>query len=229
MKQAARFGLVLALLRAAPLAGQEPTASGHHTDVSVAFRLATTGFGVELAKLVTGHIALRLGGSYYSFSTSKSQTDISYDASLKLHSFTALFDLFPGRRGGFHVTGGLATNPLTIIGTGQPSASDTFQINGNKYSSSQVGTLTLGAKLKNANPYLGFGFGTTANRGSGLRLLFDLGGIITKPAISLTATGAASNPQLAADLQAQSAKTQQDVKKYLRVYPLLSLGLGYRF
>ena|SRR5438309_1480446 len=84
-------------------------------------------------------------------------------------------------------------------------------------------------KFKNAGPYLGFGFGTPANTGGGLKLLFDLGAIITKPTISLTSTGAASNAQLAADLQAQETKTQHDVRKYLKVYPVLSLGLGYRF
>jgi len=179
--------------------------------------------------LLTGHVALRVGGSYYSTSTSTSQTDISYDASFKLHTFTALIDLSPARRGSFHVTGGLATNPLTITAIGQPSSVDTFKINGDKYSSSQVGILTLQGKFRNAAPYLGFGFGTPASSGRALKLLFDLGGVLGKPTISLTSTGAASNAQLAADLQAQETKTQHDVRKYLKVYPVLSLGLGYRF
>ena len=224
------LGLAVSLLLGTPLPGQQPPAGAtHHADVSVAFRVGTTGFGIQLAKLLTGHVALRVGGSYYSTSTTTSQTDISYDASFKLHTYMALIDLSPARRGSFHVTGGLATNPLTITAIGQPSSSDTFKINGHKYSSSQVGTLTLQGKFKNAGPYLGFGFGTPANTGSGLKLLFDLGAIITKPTISLTSTGAASNPQLAADLQAQETKTQHDVRKYLKVYPVLSLGLGYRF
>jgi len=42
-------------------------------------------------------------------------------------------------------------------------------------------------------------------------------------------TGAASNPDLASDLQAQSATTQHDVRTYLKVYPVLSFGVGYRF
>ena len=232
MKRALPFGLSVWLLLQASLQGQQPQpteGASHHTDMSVAVRVATTGFGIQLAKLLTGHVALRLGGSFFSVSSTKSQTDISYDASLKLHTFTALIDVSPGRRGSFHVTGGLATNPLTITATGVPSASDTFKINSNKYSSSQVGTLTLQGKLKGASPYLGFGFGTPANTGSGLKLLFDLGAIITKPTISLTATGAASNAQLASDLAAQEARTQHDVKKFLKVYPVLSLGLGYRF
>jgi len=50
-----------------------------------------------------------------------------------------------------------------------------------------------------------------------------------KPTINLAATGAASNPDVASDLQAQSATTQHDVRKYLKVDPVLAFGIGYRF
>ena len=224
------FGLSVVLVGCAPLVGQQPPeASTHHTDASVDFRVATTGFGGEVAKLLTGHVAARVGGSFFSVNTTKSQSDISYDASLKLHTFSALIDLSPSRRGSFHVTGGLVTNPLTISATGQPSSSGTFKINGTTYTSSQVGTLTAEGKFPGASPYAGLGFGTPASHGGALKLLFDLGAVIGKPRILLTSTGAASNPQLASDLQAQEAKTQHDVRKYLKVYPVVSLGLGYRF
>lgn len=225
-----RLGLSAVLLSWAALSAQQPAdGAAHHTDASVAFRLATSGFGGEMAKLLTGHVAVRVGGSYYSWSTTKSQSDISYDASLKLHTFTALLDLFPARRGSFHVTTGLVTNPLTINATGIPAASDSFKISGREYSASAVGTLTAQGKFHGASPYLGFGFGTPANDHKALKLLFDLGAALGKPSITLNATGADSIPQLAADILAQQTKTQHDVRKFLKVYPVLSLGLGYRF
>ena len=230
MKRGALFGFSLVLVGCPPLLGQQPAEpSAHHTDASIDFRVATTGFGGEVAKLLTGHVAARVGGSFFSASTTKSQSDISYDASLKLHTFSALLDLSPSRRGSFHVTGGLVTNPLTISATGQPSPSGTFKINGHQYTSSQVGALTLQGKFPGGSPYAGLGFGTPASTGGALKLLFDLGAVLGKPTISLTSTGAASNPQLASDLQAQEAKTQHDVRRYLKVYPVVSLGLGYRF
>jgi len=221
MPRVLRFGLVVLLLDCPALAGQD--------NAAVDLRAATTGVGVELAKLLSGHFGARLGASYYSWSTNKSQSDISYDASLKLHTFTALFDLFPGRRGSFHLTTGLVTNPLTISATGIPSASDTFKINGTKYSASQVGTLTAAGKFHGVSPYLGFGWGTAANDHKALKFLFDLGAALGKPSITLNATGADSIPQLAADIQAQQAKTQHDVRKFLKAYPILAFGLGYRF
>ena len=215
-----------ALLGAQQLSQAAPPAS--HSDVSVAFRFGTPGFGLEVGKLLTGHVAARVGVNYYKISTTKSQSDISYAASLKLHALAVLIDLYPGQRGGFHFTGGIVTNPLTITATGQPS-SGSYTINGNTYSSSQVGILTAQGKFPGASPYLGLGFGTPASSGRAIKLLFDLGAVIGKPTISLTATGAASDPTLAADLQAQANKTQGDVDKYLKVYPVLAFGLAYRF
>jgi len=221
MRRVLRLGMAVVLVDCASLAGQ--------SNASIDVRAATTGFGVEVAKLLTGHLGARLGGSFFSWSTNKSQSDISYDASLKLHTFTALLDLFPGRRGSFHVTTGLVTNPLTISATGIPAASDSFRINGKEYSASAVGTLTAQGKFPGASPYLGLGFGTPANEHKGLKFLFDFGAVLGKPKIFLNATGADSIPQLAADIQTQQAQTQHDVRKVLKVYPVLSFGFGYRF
>jgi hypothetical protein len=229
MRREPLLGLTVWLLGCAPLYGQLSEPAAHHSDASVSVRISSTGIGGEVAKQLTGHIAVRVGGSVYSFSTSKSQTDISYDASLKLHAFSALINLSPGSRGSFHFSTGIVTNPLTVSATGVPAPGGTFTINNHTYTSSQVGTLTLEGKFPSARPYMGFGFGTPANTGSGLAPLFDLGFVLGKPTITLNATGAASNPQLAADLMAQEASTQHDIRKYLRVYPVVSLGLGYRF
>jgi hypothetical protein len=61
------------------------------------------------------------------------------------------------------------------------------------------------------------------------RVPVNLGAVLGKPTINLAATGAASNPDVASDLQAQRATTQHDVRKYLKVDPVLAFGIGYRF
>ena len=226
-------GLTLLLVAATrPVAVNAATDAGggaaHHSDASIGLRLGSTGIGLDVSKLLTPHLGARVGGNYFKLTKTQSRSDISYAASLKLQAVTALLDFFPARRGSFHLTGGLITNPLDITGTGQPGAGDTFTINNDSYTSAQVGTLSLEAKFPSASPYLGLGFGTPARGHSALGIAFDLGASIGKPKATLNATGAASDPQLATDLQAQQDKTQKDVQK-LAVYPVIQLGLAYRF
>jgi hypothetical protein len=225
----ASFPLALALplaLAGTPLRaqkGQEP----HYADVSVGLRFGTTGLGLEVGKLLTSHLAVRVGANYFKFSATKDQSDVTYNADLKMQSFSALLDLFPGSRGGFHLTAGLMTNPVTITGTGQPSGS-TYEINGVSYTAAQVGTLTAVAKFPSTSPYVGIGFGTPA-RNHAFEFLFDLGAVIGQPTITMSATGAAANAALTGDIQSQVATTQADVRKYMKVWPVVSFGLAYRF
>jgi len=197
-------------------------------NMAVTLRAGTQGIGGEVSKLVVPHVGIRVGGEFFSLNASHTQTDISYQFSFKLHSFNALVDLYPGAHGSFHFTAGVATNPLTATGTGEPSGSGTFSINNHNYTAGQVGTLTAGLKFSSAAPYLGLGFGTPANKKGGLFLAFDLGVRIGKPTFTLSATGASGNAQLASDLTAQQNKSQTDVNK-LFGWPVIALGIGYRF
>ena len=226
-------GITLLLAGAAgpaALQGQSgATGKGGSSDVAIGLRLGTLGAGLELGKQLMDHVSARVGINFGSLnSTGKQQSNIAYDVHLKLKALEALVDLYPAKRGVFHFTVGLLTNPMTITGDGQPSGSGTFTINNHAYTSTQVGTLSASGKFPGALPYLGLGFGTPARRGGRVKFLFDLGVGIGKPALALSATGAASNSTLLADLEAQRAKTQTDLDK-LAVYPVISLGVAIHF
>ena len=223
------LGATILLGQSAPNDLAAQASSGGHADASIAFRVGTLGFGLEASKLLIGHVGVRVGANYFKFSKTKTQSDVTYDATLKLQAFSALIDLFPGNRGNFHFTGGVMTDPAKVNATGKPTTSGTFTLNGNSYTTAQVGTLTGEAKYPGVVPYVGIGFGTPARSGGALGFLFDLGVTIGKATVALDATGAASNPSLAADLQAQENKTEHDVQKYAKVYPVISFGLAYRF
>src|SRR5437879_12850862 len=79
--------LVLSLTGAALLGAQQlspvvPVA--RHSDVSVAFRFGTPGFGLEVGKLLTGHFRARRGVNYYELSKTKDQPNMTNDAPPKL-------------------------------------------------------------------------------------------------------------------------------------------------
>jgi hypothetical protein len=219
---------MLLTIAVSPMAvAQSP--SGQSADASVSVRFGTPGIGLEVAKLVSSHLAVRVGANTMKFSSSSDRSDITYDADAKFHSFTALLDLYPGNRGSFHFTGGIYTNPLTIEGKGRPTPGGTFTINHHDYPTGAVGDLSLEGKFKSVGPYFGLGWGTPANHHHSLKFMFDAGVVVGKPTILLDATGASINQQLAADLAAQQQTTQTDIDKYLKVFPVLSFGLGYRF
>ncbi|HKV51326.1 MAG TPA: hypothetical protein VJO52_09015 [Gemmatimonadaceae bacterium] len=214
---------------AAQAASPSPNASHSGPDFALAFRSSLLGFGLEANKLIVGHLGARVGFSYFKFNANHTQSDITYSASIKVSSFQALADIYPASRKSFHLTGGIITNPLTVSGTGL-TTSGSFKINGHSYTADEVGTLSAAGKFPSVSPYVGLGFGTPARgNGSHLAFLFDIGAALGQPTISLAATGAATNEQLASDLQAQTATTQHDVRKYAKVFPVLSFGIGYRF
>lgn len=222
---AARSVPIVAQVRFSSDQAASPT---HSRDAAIALRLSTLGLGFELGKQLVDHISVRLGANVGSFNKNgKEQSDITYDAHLKLKAVEALVDLYPGRRGNLHFTVGVLTNPITIRADGRPNASGTFTINDHTYTSAQVGTLSAEGKFPGAAPYFGLGFGTPARKGGRVKILFDLGASIGKPKLTLTATGAASNPNLQADLNSQRDKTQKDVNKYAKGYPVLSFGLAF--
>ncbi len=199
---------------------------GNAADVAVDLVSSTLGFGVDVSKLVTPHIGVRIGGSYFSLSPNINQSDVEYDASLKLGSLSGLVDFFPGSRGVFHLTGGIMSNRTKVDATGV-CTNGSITLNSHSYTCAQVGTLGAAVKFPSASPYVGLGFGTPA--GKGVHFVLNIGAAIGTPDLTLSASNSASNSQLAADVQAQRNKTQTDVNKYAKAFPVISSGFGFRF
>jgi hypothetical protein len=213
---------VLALL--APVAmSMAQGSSGQTSDLAIDVRIGTLGIGPEISKLVTPHVGVRAGINFFSESHTFTQSNANVDATLKLKAVTGLVDFYPGARGVFHLSAGVMTNPITVTGTGTPSGNIT--INDRQYTSAQVGTMTVTGKFPSASPYVGLGFGTPAASHSGFHFGLDLGAGIGKSKVSLASTGAAVNSTLSSDLAAQA----ETIQNRLPVYPVVALGIGYRF
>lgn len=209
--------------------GSRPSRTIGYADASFAIRFGTLGVGAELSKLVASHLGARVGANYFNYTKTQTQSDMSFDATLKAQSLSALFDLYPSGRGAFHFTGGVMTSPVKVDGTGVPQSGSTFTVNDVEYTSAQVGTLNAHAKFPSVSPYAGFGWGTPARKNGRVRFVMDLGAAIGQAKVTMDATGALSNAALANDLQLQQDKVQKDLDKYGKVYPVVQFGLLFKF
>ena len=212
-----------------------PTASAATPDVGVAVRAGTPGVGLDLDLGLSPSLGVRVGFDGFNINHNVDTSDVNYQGRLKLREVTGLLDWYVFS-GGFHLTAGVASNSTKLDVVGQPSQS-TYTINGNTYSSSQLGSLTGQLKFGNSvSPYVGFGWGNPAGESGRVHFLFDVGAIYGgTPSVTLNAQcGPAAPPGSALCNQAQSDVAAEQAKlrhkaDILQWYPMVSLGIGVRF
>lgn len=199
-------------------------------DVGVGIEAGTTGYGADIAYKISDSVGARVGYTGLNYSRSMSNTDIRYDAKLKLSNLKAVADW--NLIGGFRLTGGLYVHDNKVDLSGEPNGS-TYTINGNTYQASQIGNVTGRVKFGNsASPYLGIGYGMVADKGFGF--FADVGAIYQgKAKVSLdvscgSAMTASSCSQLQSDAEQERQKVYDKLNGY-RFWPVVSVGVSYAF
>jgi hypothetical protein len=114
---------------------------------------------------------------------------------------------------------------VTLDGT----PTERVTIGSRTYSPRAVGTLTGTTEFEDVAPYVGIGFGNAVSVQAGLSFVFDLGVVIQSYDITLTADGPANLiPGFQEDLRREEDDVEDDLNRY-KVYPVLAVGLAYRF
>ena len=204
-------------------------ASSRALDLAITLRASTLGLGGELSKLIGGHMAIRAGANMLNYNRAQAVSGVDYAAQLSFKNYTGLIDLFPSYQGSFHFTGGIVGSTNAVNATGVPTSSGTIDLAGTTYTSAQVGVLTGKLSFPSTGGYAGIGWGSPARRGGRVRLVLDLGAVIGSPTLDLHASQESSNPQLAASVAAQRDKTQSDISRYAKAWPVVSTGLSVHF
>jgi hypothetical protein len=202
-------------------------------DIAIGVKGGTAGMGGELTVGVLNYLNFRTGYHTFNYDGNATKSDIDYDYKLKLQSIPLLVDLYPFG-GGFRVTSGVFINNNKVTSTAQPNSTAKVNIGGTEYSIGGVGAdlVSLDGKVdfQSTAPYLGIGWGNAVGKNSHLTISFDAGIMFQgTPKVSLNANGPiASDPTFQHDLAEEEAQLKNDIKDF-QYYPIVSLGLAYKF
>ncbi len=187
----------------------------------------TLGLGGELATGITPDINARVGLNTLSYDFDNEFDDVEYDVGLDFSSFSALVDwhVFGDF---FHITAGLLSLDQSLDLGATPTVSQ--EIGGITYTPTEIGTLSGDVEIDGVAPYIGIGWGNPLDRSRRWGFYCDLGVAFTdSPDVSLSASGTrASDPTFQASLAKERDEIEDDLEPF-EFYPVLSLGLYFRF
>ena len=214
------------------------------TSIGVGLRLSTLGPGLEAAISVTQRTNIRVGYSALDYHYSSDQSGVTYDGHLRLRAFEAHLDWFPFG-GWFHISPGFQVN------SGKPLTADTsvpggqqFSLGDTDYQSDPTDPVT-GTGEVNVNtfsPTLMMGWGNLVPRSdSHFSGYFEFGVAYQgSPSTTLNYSGSAcdpgggncqnvsSDPTIQSNLKSEEDKLNNNLS-WLRFYPVVAFGLGYKF
>ncbi len=201
--------------------------TGYAQSNSLGVKVSTLGLGLEAEKSFSDLIGGRLGVNYFTYDYNGTEDDIDYDFELNLKSLSVLLDWHPFQ-GSFRISGGAVFNGNTIDANAK--SAETFDIGNSTYTGAQVGTLTGKIDFENIAPYLGLGWDTSFGKDKSFGFLFELGVLYQgSPKVALSADGPiASDATFQNELAAEEKDLQSDLDVF-KVYPVVAIGLSYRF
>jgi hypothetical protein len=215
-----KSALVLAVLALSPAMAM--------ADTTVNGKISTLGLGAEAAFPVTQSIDARIGVNTFNYNFNKSiasgTATTNYNGKLDLQSLQALADWHP-MAGSFRVSGGLVYNNNKFNMTALPGAGSTFDVGGTARTISAGESVNASVDFNKVAPYLGIGWGRTP-KNSGLSFTSDFGILFQgSPKGNVTTNVAGAS---AADIARANTDLNSSLKNF-KMYPVVSIGIGYTF
>lgn len=211
----------------------------------VAVTVGFLGIGGQVAVPLSERTNLRGEGNFLSYNSATYNNDgISYKGSLKLRSAEMLLDWFPFH-GSFRLSPGVEIyDGLSASASLSVPPGHSFTLNHTDYYSSATNPITGTALLttRKAAPMFTWGWGNIVPRHGHISVPLEMGFIYQgAPKVALTLAGnacdspgvncrpAATDSGIQSNLAAQQKVVSDDVGKYFRFYPVVSLGFSYKF
>ena len=208
------------------------TAYANNNDSMVALgaKIGTAGVGIEGRAPIADNLYGRFGVNYLHYNHSLDKGSLNYKGKLTLLTVPLMLDYHPFDNSGFRVSAGVAYNANKITATAKPNK--TVTLYGHNYSKAELGTvkskLTLGNKIA---PIVSIGYDSSFISDSSWSFNAEAGVMYSgKAKIKVSATGVAANQQQKIDdLNRDANKSLNKVNKYLKFFPIVSIGFKYNF
>lgn len=194
------------------------------SSVSAGVTGGTLGIGPELGYR-GARVGVRGNATFFGLSRSVESDGVDYDGDLKLRSVGAMADFYPFG-GGFRISAGARINKNQVRLTAKPT--EDVEIGDEVYTPEQIGTLFGKVEGKKLAPTLTIGWGSSG--GPGLHFSIDAGAMFQgSPKVTeLRTTGMLNDPEFQEDLQRERREIEDDISSF-KLYPVVQLGIGYRF
>lgn len=203
------------------------TATGYAGTTSLALKASTLGAGLELERSFTDSIGARIGINYFTYDHTDTEDGIVYNIDFQLQSLSAMIDWHPFQ-GSFRISAGALYNKNELEANSKASSS--YTIGDVTYTSSQVSSLKAVIDFDEISPYIGMGWDTSYGKQNAYGFLCELGMVYQgSPNVDLTAIGPITSTAV---FQTQLAKEKANLENSLddyEFYPLLSIGVSYRY
>ncbi len=210
--------------------------------IALGIKADTLGAGIELATPIARSFNLRSSFNFIAFNSLFSVDGVNYDAKLSLRSSQTNLDWFP-RHGSFHISPGILYLRSSINAPSSVPAGQPFTLGDQAFTNSVNDPVVGTAQVvfpRSVAPMLTVGFGNIIPRsGRHFSVPFEVGAAYTGAAqIRVTLNGTACTSDgcftFADNAEAQASLTQEvhdinETMKRFPVYPILSMGLAYRF
>lgn len=199
----------------------------------IGVNMGTLGVGLEYSTSINEMFALRTGVNGLSYSDSLNESGIKYDADLELKTASLILDYHPFSNG-FRLSGGAMYNGNQLKVTGKPDGSGDIEINDRIYGSSEVGQLDGKVDFNTFAPYAGIGYSSSKTKSSGFSFNTEIGAMFQGAAnAKLTANcGSALTTDectiLKSDLAAEEKQLNDELSSF-DIYPVITVGMGYKF
>ena len=212
--------------------------------VGIGVKISTLGGGFEVATQVTPRSNLRAGFNIFSYSRAFNKDGIAYNGQLGFKTVEAHYDIFP-------LANGFRISPGVLVYIGDPiTANDSvpggesFSLGGRQFFSDSAAPVTGNGKIdfNRAAPTITLGWGNLVRRDSKhFSVPFEIGvafqgtpkanlnlagNVCTSPTANCRSV--ASDPMVQSQIPLEETKINNSLSLF-KVYPIISIGVGWKF